>query len=117
MEKKEVKEDNSKTKMERARKAYNQIEVISHLMSMQLFCIFLRNCASSLDSFEPKLCSEMSVMDHVFGEFFGYGMLTLILITFPWSFKAAAKGLASARSWSRYFMISLLIWFFEVVVS
>merc|ERR1712137_1076118 len=86
-------------------------------MSMQLFCIFLRNCASSLDSFEPKLCSEMSVMDHVFGEFFGYGMMTLILITFPWSFKAAAKGLASARSWSRYFMISLLIWFFEVVVT
>ena len=117
MEKKEVKEDNSKTKMERARKADNQIEVISHLMSMQLFCIFLRNCASSLDSFEPKLCSKMSVMDHVFGEIFGYGMMTLILITFPWSFKAAAKGLASARSWSRYFMISLLIWFFEVVVS
>ena len=41
MEKKEVEEDNSKMLMERTQKANGQIEVMSHLMFVQLFCIYL----------------------------------------------------------------------------
>ena len=41
MEKKEAEEDNSKMLMERTQKANGQIEVMSHLMFVQLFCIYL----------------------------------------------------------------------------
>ena len=101
-----------KERMERVRKANNLIEVISHLLSVQLFCIFLRICASCSGEPIPLPGSEMSEKDRTMGNFFGIFSLALILITFPWSFKAAAKGMTSARSWSfsiRFFTFSLAL--------
>ena len=144
MEKKEVKEDNSKmdnSKMliERTQKANGQIEVISHLMFVQLFCNYLRiyyaiayaayTCAPENDP-ELQAGNDNYSIAKEYGIFvaeagFFLGMLLAILlflidITLPWSFKVVAKSMVSTRSLTPgwiHGLIYLATMYFQYCVS
>ena len=144
MEKKEVKEDNSKMDnskmlMERTQKANGQIEVISHLMFVQLFCNYLRiyyaiayaayTCAPENDP-ELQAGNDNYSIAKEYGIFvaeavFFLGMLLAILlflidITLPWSFKVVAKSMVSTRSLTPgwiHGLIYLATMYFQYCVS
>ena len=83
MEKKEVKEDNSKLEMERferAQKSENTFAVVSHLVSVQFLCIVLRQCVSH---HVPEVQKRLSFSE--LGYFLGYVILILALISYAWS--------------------------------
>ena len=147
MEKKEVKEDNSKTDnsktdnskmlMERTQKANGQIEIMSHLMFVQLFCNYLRIyahvsgiCICTGDDPELQAGNDNYSIAKEYGIFvaeavFFLGMLLAILlflidITLPWSFKVVAKSMVSTRSLTPgwiHGLIYLATMYFQYCVS
>ena len=142
MEKKEVKEDNSKMDnskmlMERTQKANGQIEIMSHLMFVQLFCNYLRIyahvsgiCICTGDDPELQAGNDNYSIAKEYGIFvaeavFFLGMLLAILlflidITLPWSFKVVAKSMVSTRSLTPgwiHGLIYLATMYFQYCVS
>ena len=117
MEKKEVNEENSKMKriMKRGEKAYGQIEMISRLMSVQLFLSFLgiHTIHTSLEP-TPLFSDDMSINLRYMMFWLS---LVLTLIIFPLALKSVGKDMVSAPSNTHSFMIFFLIVFSEWVVS
>ena len=88
MEKKEVKEDNSKLEMERierGQKSDNTFTVVSYLLLVQLLCMVLRQWVSHYvpEVLDYKIQKRLSVSE--LGYFLGYGILILALILYAWS--------------------------------
>ena len=71
---------------------------MSHLMFVQLFCIYLM--VNVPENRDPGLQAENH--DHsIFKGYLGMVLVTLIILIFytiPWSFKVVAKSMVSARS-------------------
>ena len=129
MEKKEVNEEKSKMKriMKRAEKAYGQIEMISRLISVQLFLNFLRihTIHTSLEPTPLQADDDMStsaylrylILDQIW-----YNLVMAFIIC-PWVFKSIAKEIflaPSAPSFITLNMYSILIvltLYFENMVS
>ena len=88
MEKKEVKEDNSKLEMERierGQKSDNTFTVVSHLVLVQLLCMVLRQWVSHHvpEVLDYKIQKRLSISE--LGYFLGYGILILALNLYAWS--------------------------------
>ena len=93
-------------------KANGQIENISHLVSVQLFLIFLR-IHTSLEP-TPLFSDDMSINLRYMMFWFSF---VLTLIIFPLALKSVGKDMVSAPSNTHSFMIFFLIVFSEWVVS
>ena len=129
MENKEVKEENSKMIMKRAQKAYGQIEIISRLMSVQLFLCYLRihTIQTSLEPTPLQADDDMSTSVYlryiILDQIEIWYNLVMAFIIFPWVFKSIAKEMLSAPSPQSFIyfialnMISILTLYFEYVVS
>ena len=127
MEKKEVKEENSKMIMKRAQKAYGQFEMISHLMSVQLFLLYLRmhTIDTSLEPTPLQADDDMStsvylrylILDQIWFN------LVMAFIICPWVFKSIAKEIFLAPSapsfitLNMYYILIVLTLYFEYMVS
>ena len=115
--------------MKRAEKAYGQIEIISRLMSVQLFLSFLRihTIHTSLEPTPLQADDDMSTSAYlrylILDQIEIWYNLVYAFIIFPWVFKSIAKEMLSAPSPQSFIyfialnMISILTLYFEYVVS
>ena len=115
--------------MKRAEKAYGQIEMISRLMSVQLFLSFLRKHTihTSLEPTPLQADEDMSTSAYlrylILDQIEIWYNLVYAFIIFPWVFKSIAKEIflaPSAPSFITLNMYSILIvltLYFENMVS
>ena len=113
--------------MKRAEKAYGQIEMISRLMSVQLFLSFLRirTIHTSLEPTPLQADEDMSTSAYLSYLIFDQIWYNLVIafIIFPWAFKSIAKEMLSAPSPPSFIhfitlsMYSILTLYSEIVVS